>query len=183
VCARACVDLHACQAQNLKSRSTTSPQSVPNVTPPVLSFSPDVLPEYYQEDNANPPSARASESRFSPGSSSDSDPGLNATPARRIGLHEQSANTGVDAHDKSAELPAQSETERRQIQPQAPITTFSRRRVIESDSDTSPIVRPVPVCVRAKSYPLSPPILPHNPTTNPGSHRHQCCDHCVCVGS
>ena len=87
MCSCVNVEFHAYQAQLFKSRPVTAPPSaftdVPNVTPPVLSLSPFAVPAYYQEDNTNPPSARALASRFSTSSSSDSDAGgLAATPAR-----------------------------------------------------------------------------------------------------
>ena len=201
MCSCVNVEFHAYQAQLFKSRPVTAPPSaftdVPNVTPPVLSLSPFAVPEYYQEDNTNPPSARALSSRVSTGSSSDSDAGGSAaTPARYVSkltsthasvfastrsytlmlrkiavesslsnlirLHtlrrpgvatrrsvsdiSQSANRRVDAHDNSAHPPVEYEAGRRRLQSQAHVTNFSRRRVIESDSDTSPIVRPV-LCV------------------------------------
>jgi hypothetical protein len=71
-----------------------------------------------------------------------------AATRRSVADISQSANTRVDAHDNSAHPPAEYEAGRRRLQSQAHVTNFSRRRVIESDSDTSPIVRPVPVlCV------------------------------------
>jgi len=47
--------------QHDSRKGASAPTHMPNVSPPVLSYSTDTVPEYY-ESNTNPPSARATSS-------------------------------------------------------------------------------------------------------------------------